>query len=179
MPLTTYAPGDVLTASSLNANLVFAAANPAAKFGQIVQTVKSDTYSQSATSFTDITGYSVSITPTLASSQVLIVVNAEVGLADVVVTLRLVRGATVIYAGTAASNRPLGFGSAANNSLTGMYSINAFFLDSPATTSATTYKVQMLVNAATGFLNRTSRDSDTTTLDARTASSISVIEILA
>jgi hypothetical protein len=28
MPLTTYAPGDVLTASSLNANLVFAAANP-------------------------------------------------------------------------------------------------------------------------------------------------------
>jgi len=28
MPLTTYAPGDVLTAASLNANLVFAAANP-------------------------------------------------------------------------------------------------------------------------------------------------------
>ena len=31
MPLTTYAPGDVLTASSLNANLVFAATAPTSR----------------------------------------------------------------------------------------------------------------------------------------------------
>jgi len=50
MPLTTYAPGDVLTASSLNANLVFAAANPT---GALVR-VGGGTLSGASTSFANV-----------------------------------------------------------------------------------------------------------------------------
>jgi len=50
MPLTTYAPGDVLTASSLNANLVFAAANPT---GGLVR-VGGGTLSGASTAFTNV-----------------------------------------------------------------------------------------------------------------------------
>jgi len=147
------------------------------KFGQIVQTVKSDTYTQTATSFTDITGFSVSITPTLATSQVLVMVDANLGQGDNDTTIRLLRGSTVIFAGNAAGTRPLGFGAAVDNIGTNFFNIAGIFLDSPATTSATTYKVQMLVNAVSGFLNRNNRDTDGS--DPRLASSITVIEILA
>jgi len=147
------------------------------KFGQIVQTVKSDTYTQTALSFTDITGFSVSITPTLATSQVLVMVNANISQGDNDTTIRLLRGSTVIFAGTAAGTRPLGFGAAVDNIGTNFFNIGTSFLDSPATTSATTYKVQMLVNAVSGYLNRNNRDTDGS--DPRLASSISVIEILA
>lgn len=147
------------------------------KFGQIVQTVKSDTYSQTATSFTDITGFSVSITPTLATSQVLVMVDANLGQGDNDTTIRLLRGSTVIFAGTAAGTRPLGFGAAVDNIGTNFFNVAGIFLDSPATTSATTYKVQMLVNAVTGYLNRNNRDTDGS--DPRLASSITVIEVLA
>lgn len=147
------------------------------KFGQIVQTVKSDTYSQTATSFTDITGFSVAITPTSATSQVLVMVDANIGQGDNDTTIRLLRGSTVIFAGTAAGTRPLGFGAAVDNIGTNFFNVAGIFLDSPATTSATTYKVQMLVNAVTGYLNRNNRDSDGS--DPRLASSITVIEVLA
>ena len=147
------------------------------KFGQIVQTVKSDTYSQTATSFTDITGFSVAITPTSATSQVLVMVDANLGQGDNNTTIRLLRGSTVIFAGTAAGTRPLGFGAAADNIGTNFFNVAGIFLDSPATTSATTYKVQMIVNAVTGYLNRNNRDTDGT--DPRLASSITVIEVLA
>ena len=147
------------------------------KFGQIVQTVKSDTYTQTATSFTDITGFSVSITPTLATSQVLVMLSANIGMSDIVVTLRLLRDSTTIYAGTAAGTRPLGYYGSSENSGTNIFNSGGIFLDSPATTSATTYKVQMALYAATGYLNRNNRDTDGT--DPRLASSITVIEILA
>ena len=39
---------------------------------QVVQVVKTDTYSMTAASWTDITGYSVSITPSSSSNKVLI-----------------------------------------------------------------------------------------------------------
>jgi hypothetical protein len=51
------------------------------------------------------------------------------------------------------------------------------FLDSPATTSATTYKLQVLVNASgTGYLNRTQGDSNAVST-LRTASTITVMEV--
>jgi hypothetical protein len=60
---------------------------------------------------------------------------------------------------------------------TQIFGANAVFLDSPATTSATTYKTQMMVNSGTAYINRNGRDTDG--LDPRLASSITAIEILA
>jgi hypothetical protein len=74
MPLTTYTAGEVLTAASLNANFSFAAL---AKLGQVVQTVKTDTFTSTSTTYVDITGLSLSITPTSASSKILVFANVN------------------------------------------------------------------------------------------------------
>jgi hypothetical protein len=52
-------------------------------------------------------------------------------------------------------------------------------LDSPATTSSTTYKLQIVGSSATWYLNRSASDRDTANYDPRTASSITVMEIAA
>jgi hypothetical protein len=51
-------------------------------------------------------------------------------------------------------------------------------LDSPATTSATTYKLEMKMNSGTSFVNRSNADTDSAVF-ARYASTITVMEIAA
>jgi hypothetical protein len=155
---------------------------------QVVSTTKSDTFSTTSTSFTDVTGLSVSITPKFATSKIFVIFNVytSANQNSASAPIRLVRDSTAIDIGDAASSRPrvsgifytgdvsaspqVSLGVAANN-----------FLDSPATTSALTYKIQMLSanGSVTMYVNRTSADRDTATFDARTASSITVMEIAA
>jgi len=147
---------------------------------QVVQTTKTDTFSTTSTSFTDITSLSVSITPSSASNKILIMayISAQGTPAATVTHHRLVRGATAIAVGDAASAR--------TQASAGLYSsvsdvtqqATIVFLDSPATTSSTTYKCQMRVNGSTGYVNRTSSDTDNTN-NARTISLITVMEIAA
>lgn len=167
-----FVSGNVLTAAQLND------LRGAFRILQVVSTVKSDTFSTTSTSFADITGMSVSITPSSATNQVLVIVSSNIGISgNIVATQRLLRGATAIFAGTAAGTRPLGFAMAAIIEATQIFGASAVFLDSPATTSATTYKTQMMVNGGTAYLNRNNRDTDG--LDPRLASSITVMEISA
>ena len=147
---------------------------------QVVTANKTDTFSTSSTSFTDITSLSVSITPSSASSKILIMayISAQGTPGATVTQHRLVRGATAIAVGDAASSR--------TQASAGLYSsvsdttqqATIVFLDSPATTSSTTYKCQMRVNGSTGYVNRTSSDTDNTN-NARTISTITVMEIAA
>ena len=65
-----------------------------------------------------------------------------------------------------------------NDSVFQQGTYNWQFLDSPATTAATTYKVQMFVNTGTGYINRTGLDNDAATRP-RTAANITVMEISA
>ena len=147
------------------------------KILQVVQTVKSDTYYNSgSTSFTDVTGLSASITPSATSSKVLVLVEARIG-SDGSQTSRLLRGSTVIYAGDSASNRPLGFGNSVDLNAYGVENLVATFLDSPSTTSATTYKIQIISSGSAYYINRSKNDRDTAQYDPRTASSITLIEI--
>ena len=46
------------------------------KILQVLQTVKTDTFTTTSTSFVDVTGLSVSITPATTSSKILILVHA-------------------------------------------------------------------------------------------------------
>ena len=48
---------------------------PAGSVLQVVQTVKTDTFATTSTSFVDITGVSVAITPSSTSSKILIQVQ--------------------------------------------------------------------------------------------------------
>ena len=151
---------------------------------QVVSTSKTDTYSMSTSTFTDITGFSASITPKSSSNKILVLVDLKVSANDANVSAvqwNLVRGATDIYIGDADGTRQRStFGGAVFSQGTNIGQSHATFLDSPATTSATTYKVQIRSsnNGAAVFVNR-SWDNTETGTRTRTASSITLMEVSA
>ena len=181
--------GTVLTsASSLaSANLtgsVPSSAMPAGSVLQVLQTVKTDTFSTTSTTMTDITGLSVSITPTSAASKILVFMNASIGggnASDVNhVGVQIVRGSTAIFVGDARGTRMQATG-VVNTGLVGqMFHPNTVYLDSPATTSAITYKLQIKTTTAsyTANVNRSGRDADDAIgYDGTGTSGITVMEI--
>ncbi len=180
MPLTTYTAGEVLTAASLNANLSFAASNPASAVVQVKSTTKTDTFSVSSASFVDVTGLTVTITPTSASNKILVIASV-VASQDVAVNngfLRLARGATGIDVGDAAGSRYQATTAVDASAADYPTNLSMLFLDSPATTSATTYAVQISAHSGGGsmFVNRSDNDGNNT-FQARYASTITVIEV--
>lgn len=127
---------------------------------QVVQTLKTDVFTSDTTnSFTDITGMSVNITPLSSSSKILVSVNmgASNG-SDVLHVFRLLRGSTVIGADTFSSTAA-GFGlfdsEAVGTQSRYVGHIKGEILDSPSTTSQTTYKVQFFKNGSANMhINR-------------------------
>jgi hypothetical protein len=146
---------------------------------QVKSATKTDTFTTSSTSFTDVTGLSVNITPTSASNLVLITgfITGQGTSGTNNLFFRLMRGSTAIAIGDTAGSRVRATGQLSAFSVANALGGPFTFLDSPATTSATTYKVQVLVNAAgTGYVNRTEQDTDATTRE-RTISTITVMEV--
>ena len=131
---------------------------------QVVQTVKTDTTSYStAASFADISGISVTITPSSTSNKILVFPDLALGSSDMEgfhLIWRLLRGSTPIGVSTSATTANLtGTGGLNIHSTAGNaynFGTSKMFLDSPSTTSATTYKCQWSANDsnATLFLNR-------------------------
>jgi len=166
------------SAATLTSGTLPAARLPAGSILQVVQTVKTDTFSTTSGSLTDITGMSVSITPSSASNKILV----QYSLGQVtpnspaIFGVALLRGSTVIGAGATAGSRILVSTSGIFDGDRGGASAYNF-LDSPATTNATTYKLQIYINGGnTVYLNRSATDSDSTTYN-RSASTITVMEI--
>jgi hypothetical protein len=145
---------------------------------QVVQTVKTDTATRSSTTFDDISGLSVSITPSSTSSKILVLAQVVVSAnSDAAVFLRLRRDSTDIYLGGALGTRTRVSVNnyAASDNRTNSESIS--FLDSPNTTSAVTYKIQFAGSAANAvYVNRTVLDTDSAPFP-RAASSITVMEV--
>lgn len=143
---------------------------------QVVQTVKTDTFSTTSTTFVDVTGMSVTITPSSTSSLILVMVDAKIG---GVGFTKLQRGSTDIYVGDAAGSRIRCMAFSVPNS-NGEDPSGGIFLDSPNTTSPTTYKIQIRGEAGGNCrVNRSDNDPDNTTSGNRVASSITVMEIAA
>tara|TARA_R100001463_G_scaffold121043_1_gene177199 strand:+ start:299 stop:814 length:516 start_codon:yes stop_codon:yes gene_type:complete len=153
----------------------------AAGFGgkvlQVVSSTKTNTFvSNPGNTQVDI-GLSASITPSSSSNKVLIHISLMgAGRAGAnIANFRLLRGSTVIYLGDADSSRGRGFATAIDSDEYAQESNSGTFLDSPSTTSATTYKVQLRSNN-TVYINRAATSQD----DAgnyRTASTITLMEI--
>jgi hypothetical protein len=149
-----------------------------AKILQVVSTTKTDTFTTTSTSFTDVTGLSVSITPSSASNKILVMcnVNGSVTGSTFKAGLRLLRDSTAIAIGDAAGSRSRGFGQLSAPSYQ-MLSSSITFLDSPSSTSSVTYKIQLLSQSgSTAVINRTGDDADQAET-LRTASSITVMEV--
>jgi hypothetical protein len=161
------------------------------KIGQVLQAVKTDTTSTNSQSFADLTGITQAITPSATSSKILVMFDGNFSAYTTsgngqAVDFKLLRGSTDIYIGDAASNRTrtsTNFRPEGN----GQYDLNPakiVFLDSPNTTSATTYKIQwrkcfdLGSSSHSVYLNRSYEDGDNSERP-RGASSITLIEVLA
>ena len=132
--------GQILTADSTEATGVkWASAGGGGKVLQVVQgTTATETTSTSST-FADTT-LTATITPTSATSKILVLIaqngcEKTTGNADNCIGLKLVRGATDIHTFSR-------FGMVTNTALRLIANFSTNYLDSPATTSATTYKTQ-------------------------------------
>jgi len=115
--------------------------------GRIIQVVtgtRATVFSTTSSSFTDI-GLSASITPKESASKILIFLTIYSSCNDIH-SQRLLRGSTVIETGSASGSRSQGFGGGffcGEDADIG--TMSGTFIDSPNTTSSTTYKVQTLV----------------------------------
>ena len=147
---------------------------------QTVQTIKTDTTSSNSASMVDCTGMSVTITPTSSSSKILVTVIANVGTGSGMRTMaRILRGSTAIGVGTDVGSRQACGMSSRDQDNGVTETIAQTILDSPNTTSATTYKMQWKVESShTFYLNRCVWDTDNSGYQ-RTVSMIMAQEVSA
>lgn len=152
---------------------------------QVVSTTFSSTQAFVGTSgWQDISTLSVSITPTSATSKILLLGSVAVDGSNNTY-LRFMRNSTAIGIGdTAGGNYRVTMG----NGFVGSWSGNAnqfvmfsnFHLDSPATTSAITYKIQVVADSGSGsgtcYINYS---ADETGPAGRPISTITAMEIAA
>ena len=168
--------GTVLTTSGVPSS-----AMPA---GSVVQTVHTTVNGQSShavstNAWADVTGLSVSITPLSSSSKILVFFSLDVSNPVNMIRIRLVRNSTPIAIPTNIGSRNPSTGFSYQGSGLKMVPINKSHLDSPATTSSTTYKIQIGTNStSTLYVGMRSDDSDSLNFD-RSVSSITLLEIAA
>lgn len=146
---------------------------------QVVTATKTSAQSTSSSSFTDITGLSASITPSSTSSKILIqyVTNMGVEVGTNRGAIQLVRGTTAIAIGDTASNRARVTATAYGGNTDDAENLAGSWLDSPSTTSATTYKLQCRTTGVGSIhINRSANDADNSN-QFRTSSSIILMEI--
>ena len=129
---------------------------------QIKQTfLNTATSTTTSGSFTDISGMSVSITPKFNTSKifVMITLGSISSAAGISVGFRLLRDSTAV--GNAADTTlQSGFTNIYDGGDASLFSASHNFLDSPATTSAITYKLQWRNSSGTTYLNRYTGSSD-------------------
>ena len=150
---------------------------------QVVSVSKTDTFTTASDTFTPVTGLSISITPKLATSKILVSVQISVGMQINVSSFgafKVTRGGTDIYTGDSPSSRVSAvFGGTTNiDAQLALLSMPIVHLDSPATTSSITYQVEArrTGTASTVFVNRSGNDGNEAR-SVRGASSITVMEI--
>ena len=182
-----YPAADEAQALAVAAGL--SAAGNAGIGSNVVQTVKADTFSTSSSSFVDITGLEVTITPTDASSKILLLATINFSNSNEadgnVGHIRLLADASPVFVGDAASNRTQASATTGEQVIASyrnggsQASSGLVFLHSPTTVSPVTYKVQGRRGTnGSLFVNRSGFDGDVAT-QARTVSSITVIEVAA
>jgi hypothetical protein len=178
----TNAKIDTVAATKLTGQVPDANA-PSGSVVQVVSAAKTDTQTFSGTGsvavWVDLSGLSVSITPTSASNKIVVIANV-IWTSENSSGIRLVRNSTAICVGDSAGSRtPASSVQYYTSNSYNMMVAPIMYLDSPATTSATTYKLQgYAAQNATFKVNRSNQDSDNFEY-IRSASTITVMEIAA
>lgn len=154
--------GQVLVADSTAATGLKWAAAPSGKIIQVVQSTYATETSSTSLSYAD-TGLSATITPTLSTSTILVAISQQgcqkdSGDAANGLFLRLLRGGTTLL-----TYGNLFLYNASTTQTSGIWSLQ--YIDSPATTSATTYKTQLAArNTGSGSAVKVQQGSVTSTM---------------
>jgi len=162
--------GQVLMADSTTATgLKWGTAGGGGKVLQVVQATTTTDVAIASTSMTN-TGLSCSITPTSATSKIMVIVSQQIYQARVdtfsAFGYNIVRDSTTVWNGGGNGNLAVGFRTGApgdgNNAFRQIVSVS--YLDSPATTSATTYKTQAAIFSTSNSGSITAQSDNNTSV---------------
>ena len=159
-------PAKLATTLDLSSKTITLPAGVGGKVLQVVQTFKSDAFSSTSDGFFDVTGLSASITPSSSSNKILIISDIALGSSDLYSFnhgFKVLRNSTDVGISTFATTNYSGGANMylSNGAICHLFGNSKTFLDSPATTSATTYKIQATKNSASGTLYINRRGNDT------------------
>lgn len=123
--------------------------------GSVIQTVQASTTTRvqiTNSTYTD-TNLTASITPTSATSKILVLISQNIGTYNssnvgTSGNLRIVRDSTTVFTSENVISTVAGLGNASELRVAGQYSFS--YLDSPATTSSITYKTQANLSGGGG-----------------------------
>ena len=143
--------------------------------GKVLQVVTASTTTSTAiasTTYTDTT-LTATITPTSATSTILVLISQysfqKRNQTSVNASIRILRGATAVFNDGPSSSRLIVEGIGVPELYLGLYT-NLTYRDSPATTSATTYKTQ-------GKVSTTADSATVTYQEENSPSTITLLEI--
>ena len=128
---------------------------------QVVSTTKTDVFSTTSTSYTDVTGLSASITPRSTSSKILVTATVLVGATSSVGAFATITDGSnnqLIVPDSPSIREPAFI--RYNPDTNGFLPATISLLHSPSTTSSVTYKVRFKVTGGTGYVNRSTTDTD-------------------
>ena len=160
---------------------------PSGSSGGIIQvrsTTKTDTFAMPSndTSFHTVTGLSVTITPTRSDSKILVMYDMSWSAIDGHCSCRLMRDSTPIKVGDASGNKAQVTGQIhyTSGDQYDLENVSGTHMDSPATTSAVTYSMQVGTPYSASYdctVNYHSEDGADLAWSGRGASTISVMEV--
>ncbi|MBM4251845.1 MAG: hypothetical protein FJ146_07725 [Deltaproteobacteria bacterium] len=147
----------------------------------IASTEFTSTFTTTSSSWVDVTGFSVTITPSRTDSKILLFANVVAGLNGAgSAAFRLLRGSTAIAVPptvsgyNAVSGANLNSGTDSNNNK----STTVVFVDTPGTTSTVTYKIQVAsFQSVSLVVNALGADASGAGWSQRTRSSLTAAEI--
>ena len=172
---------DAVVADGLSSSAIASGDLPTGTVLQVKQAFKKDTGTGGSSSFADVSGLSVSITPSSTSSKILVRFNVAITVYNNTVQVRLQRDSSTIGIGDSAGNRvrsTAGQMQADDDTNHQAPKLVGEVLDSPATTGSVTYKLQYKTQGGvTGYFNRSNSDANNSDWTLRNTSSITVMEI--
>jgi len=177
----TAASGQLWTATSATAS-DFQAAAAAGKIGQVLNVIKTDTFTLTGNSFQDVTDMTLTITPAATSSKILwtfCINGSSCDFGWYKVVYGDASALTTNSIADAAGSRQRAASSNITSAVHEQNAVTIMGLDAPSTTSATTYKLQLCgIASKTIYVNRAETDTNNAQ-HGRGISTFTLMEVLA